>query len=77
VKKPHRSLTDKSLSGDAQSGDKADMPPSAPPRITPLQVLALLIIWTVAILGLVKPASGDTRAVAVKAPQNVACAKAS
>jgi hypothetical protein len=74
VKKPHRRLTDKSLSGDAQSGDKAGMP--FPSRITPLQILALLAIWAAAIHGLLRPTTGpDVRSAAAKAPPNVACAK--
>lgn len=52
------------------------MPPSASPRITLPQVLALLAIWTAAILGLIKPASPDARTVAVKSPPAVSCAKA-
>lgn len=52
------------------------MPPSASPRITLPQVLALLVIWTAAILGLAKPATSPaTRPIAAKAPPNVSCAK--
>ena len=52
------------------------MPPAPSSRITPLQVLALLVIWTAAILGLVNPPGRDARSVAAKAAPNVACAKA-
>lgn len=52
------------------------MPPSASPRITLPQVLALLVIWTAAILGLAKPGTSPaTRSIAAKAPPNVSCAK--
>lgn len=52
------------------------MPSAASSRITLPQVLALLAIWTAAILGLVKPASGDARSVAAKTSPTVSCAKA-
>ncbi|WP_299016029.1 hypothetical protein [uncultured Caulobacter sp.] len=52
------------------------MPPAPPSRITLLQVLALLVIWTAAILGLVNRPDRDARAMASKTPPTVSCAKA-
>ncbi|PZR35076.1 hypothetical protein [Caulobacter segnis] len=52
------------------------MPDTASPRITLPQVLALLVIWTAAIFGLIKPADRDARALAAKVPPTVSCAKA-
>lgn len=52
------------------------MPPAASPRITFPQVLALLVIWTAAILSLFKPVERDVRSVAAKAAPTASCAKA-
>lgn len=52
------------------------MPPAPSSRITPLQVLALLVIWTAAIVGLVNPPGRDARTMAAKTPPTVSCAKA-
>jgi len=53
------------------------MPSPSSPRITILQVLALLAIWGAAIHGLLKPPTGsDARSIAAKARPDATCARA-
>lgn len=53
------------------------MPAVDPRRVTPLQVLALMAIWTAALYGLLAPPSTrDARPVAAKiAPDAASCAR--